>query len=180
MRIELTTRESLPTDPQRPLMRVCDEFLCICAFVAQLAERRTRCVGRVFDSHRWPWSCIFRNWSRLSLRKCTHLQKYPYRLRTKSNCFVVVCFVQPQYNSFRIRDKTFSRPGVDTFCQSSGTCGLPLLVTLLLPGQNVLNFLSKCVLACFASSLRRSRPFETRYRPSRAESSVFLFDTFNL
>ena len=30
--------------------------------------------GREFDSHRRPWSCIFRNWSRLSLRKFTHSQ----------------------------------------------------------------------------------------------------------
>ena len=36
---------------------------------------------REFHSHRRPWSCIFRNsGSRLSLRKCTHSQKYPYRL----------------------------------------------------------------------------------------------------
>ena len=36
--------------------------------------------GREFDSHQRPWSCIFRNWSRLSLRNFTHSQKYPYRL----------------------------------------------------------------------------------------------------
>ena len=30
--------------------------------------------GREFDSQRRPWSCIFRNWSRLSLRKFTHSQ----------------------------------------------------------------------------------------------------------
>ena len=30
----------------------------------------SRC--REFDSHRRPWSCIFRNWSRLSLRNLTH------------------------------------------------------------------------------------------------------------
>ena len=33
------------------------------AFVAQLAERRTRFAGSWVDSHRRPWSCIFRNWS---------------------------------------------------------------------------------------------------------------------
>ena len=38
---------------------------------------------REFDSHQRPWSFIFRNWSRLSLRKFTHSQKYPYRLRSK-------------------------------------------------------------------------------------------------
>ena len=36
--------------------------------------------GREFDSYRRPWSCIFRNWSRLSLRKIYTLAKYPYRL----------------------------------------------------------------------------------------------------
>ena len=36
--------------------------------------------GREFDSHRRSWSCIFRNWSRLSLRKFTHSEEYPYRL----------------------------------------------------------------------------------------------------
>ena len=33
--------------------------------------------GRELDSHRRPWSCIFRNWSRLSLYT---VAKYPYRL----------------------------------------------------------------------------------------------------
>ena len=37
--------------------------------------------GREFDSHRRPWSSIFRNWSRFSLRKFTHApSKYPYYL----------------------------------------------------------------------------------------------------
>ena len=41
----------------------------------QLAERRTRFAVCEFDSHRRPCrSCIFRNWSRLSLRKFTHSQ----------------------------------------------------------------------------------------------------------
>ena len=43
------------------------DTLSATAFVAQSAERRTRFTGREFDSHRRPWSCIFRNWSRLSL-----------------------------------------------------------------------------------------------------------------
>ena len=51
------------------------DTLSATAFVAQLTERRTRFAGvREFHSPRRDWSCIFSNWSRLSLWKFTHLQ----------------------------------------------------------------------------------------------------------
>ena len=46
------------------------DTLSTTAFVAQLVER-----GFEFDSHRWPWSCIFCNWSQLRIRKTYTLVK---------------------------------------------------------------------------------------------------------
>ena len=57
--------------------------------------------GREFDSHRRPWSCIFRKWSRLSLRKFTHSQKYPYRLPlVVIECKMPIVFLIYPYNVY--------------------------------------------------------------------------------
>ena len=68
VRIELTTPTELTTRSQQRPSWLSWQSVALDSW------------GREFDSHRRPWSCIFRNWSRLSLRKFTHSQKYPYRL----------------------------------------------------------------------------------------------------
>ena len=55
--------------------------------------------GRDFDSHRRPWSCIFRKWSRLSLRKFTQSQNilivylYHYTILFFIDYFLVQVFL---------------------------------------------------------------------------------------